>query len=88
MAGRAGRGADAVIMMPEIRVPIGQVKRDLSDLVNRVAYGGERIPLMSRGKPKVALVSIEDYQRLGLSLSPPLRQHLGGRATECFVGVG
>jgi len=51
-------------MMPEIRVAIGQVKRDLSDLVNRVAYGGERILLTSRGKPKAALVSIEDYQRL------------------------
>jgi prevent-host-death family protein len=51
-------------MMPEIRVAIGQVKRDLSDLVNRVAYGGERILLTSRGKPKAALVSFEDYQRL------------------------
>jgi prevent-host-death family protein len=51
-------------MMPETRVAIGQVKRDLSDLVNRVAYGGERILLTSRGKPKAALVSIEDYQRL------------------------
>jgi prevent-host-death family protein len=51
-------------MMPEIRVAIGQVKRDLSDLVNRVAYGGERILLTSRGKPKAALVSIEDYERL------------------------
>ncbi|HUX77192.1 MAG TPA: type II toxin-antitoxin system Phd/YefM family antitoxin [Anaerolineae bacterium] len=50
--------------MPEIRVAIGQVKRDLSDLVNRVAYGGERILLTSRGKPKAALVSFEDYQRL------------------------
>ncbi len=43
---------------------IGQVKRDISTLVNRVAYGGERIVLTSRGKPKAALVSIEDYQRL------------------------
>ena len=51
-------------MVPEIRVAIGQVKRDLSDLVNRVAYGGERILLTSRGKPKAALVSFEDYQRL------------------------
>ena len=50
--------------MPEIHVAIGQVKRDLSDLVNRVAYGGERILLTSRGKPKAALVSFEDYQRL------------------------
>ena len=50
--------------MPEIRVSIGEVKRDISDLVNRVAYRGERIVLTSRGKPKAALVSIEDYERL------------------------
>ncbi|MCP3958506.1 MAG: type II toxin-antitoxin system prevent-host-death family antitoxin [bacterium] len=46
------------------QVSIGQVKRDLSILVNRVAYSGERIVLTSRGKPKAALVSVEDYRRL------------------------
>ena len=45
-------------------VPIGEVKRDISELVNRVAYGGERIVLTSRGKPKAVLISIEDYERL------------------------
>jgi prevent-host-death family protein len=50
--------------MQDIHVPIGQVKRDISDLVNRVAYRRERIILTSRGKPKAALVSIEDYERL------------------------
>lgn len=46
------------------QVSIGQVKRDISDLVNRVAYGGERIVLTSRGKPKAVLVSLDDYSRL------------------------
>ena len=50
--------------MPDTSVPIGRVKRDISDLVNRVAYGGERIVLTSRDKPKAALVSIDDYERL------------------------
>jgi len=50
--------------MTETLVSIGRVKRDISDLVNRVAYGGEWIVLTSRGKPKAALVSIEDYERL------------------------
>jgi prevent-host-death family protein len=50
--------------MAQTRVSIGQVKRDISDLVNRVAYGGERILLTSRGKPKAAIVSIEDYEQL------------------------
>lgn len=50
--------------MTETFVGIGTVKRDISELVNRVAYGGERILLTSRGKPKAALVSLEDYRRL------------------------
>lgn len=45
-------------------VSIGKVKRDISELVNRVAYGGERIVLTSRGKPKAVLVNVEDYRRL------------------------
>ena len=50
--------------MAQTQVSIGRVKRDISDLVNRVAYGGERIVLTSRGRPKAAIVSIEDYQKL------------------------
>lgn len=50
--------------MLEKHVAIGQVKRDISELVNRVAYGGERIILTSRGKPKAVLVSLEDYAKL------------------------
>lgn len=53
-----------VCTMTELQISIGRVKRDISDLVNRVAYGGERIILTSRGKPKAAIVSIEDYERL------------------------
>ncbi len=45
-------------------VSIGEVKRDISELVNRVAYGGERIVLTSRGKPKAVLINVEDYKRL------------------------
>jgi len=50
--------------MAETKVAIGQVKRDISELINRVAYGSERIVLTSRGKPKAALVSMADYERL------------------------
>ena len=45
-------------------VSIGQVKRDISQLVNRVAFGAERIILTSRGKPKAVLISMEDYEKL------------------------
>jgi prevent-host-death family protein len=48
----------------EIRASIGQVKRDISDLVNRVAYRGDRVVLTSRGKPKAVLISVEEYEHL------------------------
>ena len=51
-------------MVSEARVSIGQVKRDISELVNRVAYGDERVVLTSRGRPKAVLVSVEDYEKL------------------------
>jgi prevent-host-death family protein len=46
------------------QISIGQVKRDISELINRVTYGRERIILTSRGKPKAALVSMQDYEQL------------------------
>lgn len=42
---------------------IAEAKRDISTLVNRVAFGGERIILTSRGKPKAALISITDLRK-------------------------
>jgi prevent-host-death family protein len=45
-------------------IGIARIKRDISTIVNRVAYGRERIILTSRGKPKAALVSIKDLQKL------------------------
>jgi prevent-host-death family protein len=47
-----------------IEVSIGKVKRDISELVNRIAYQGERVVLTSRGRPKAVLVSLSDYQKL------------------------
>ena len=45
-------------------VSIAEIKNTLSVLVNRVAFGRERVVLTSRGKPKAALVSIEDLESL------------------------
>jgi len=50
-------------------VSIAQAKRKLSNLINRVCYAGERIILTSQGKPRAALISMEDYQRLKNSQS-------------------
>ena len=48
----------------DTRVSIGKVKRDISELVNRAAFGKERIILTSRGKPKAVIVPMDDYERL------------------------
>lgn len=61
-------------MTGDPQVSIGQVKRDISELVNRVAYAGERIVLTSRGKPKAALVSVEDYEWLARTKTTDLRE--------------
>jgi prevent-host-death family protein len=45
-------------------VSMTQAKNRLADVVNRAAYGGERIVLLSRGKPKAAVISFEDLQVL------------------------
>lgn len=50
--------------MSELQVSIGRVKREISELLNRVAYGGARIVLTSRGKPKAVIVSLEDYEQI------------------------
>ena len=41
-------------------VSIGTAKRDLSKLGNQVVYGGKRIIVTSRGKPKFAIVNLEE----------------------------
>jgi prevent-host-death family protein len=41
---------------------ISNARQELPDLVNKVAYGGERICLKRRNKPVAALVSVEDLK--------------------------
>ncbi len=45
-------------------VSVSQMKDTLSEVINRAAYGNERIVIASRGKPKAAVISIEDLERL------------------------
>jgi prevent-host-death family protein len=45
-------------------VPVTEARKDLAELVNRVAYGGERIPLSRHGKVVAAIVSAEDLDLL------------------------
>ena len=41
-----------------------KVRKDLSDTLNRVAYGGERIVLRRRGRNVAALVSMADLKMI------------------------
>ena len=45
-------------------IPAAKLRDDMSDTLNRVAYGGERIVIDRRGKSSAALVSVEDAELL------------------------
>ena len=46
------------------KASVAHAKNTLSSLINKVAYGKTRVVLESRGKPKAAIVSTEDLERL------------------------
>jgi prevent-host-death family protein len=46
------------------KASVAHAKNTLSSLINKVAYGKTRVVLESRGKPKAALISTEDLERL------------------------
>jgi prevent-host-death family protein len=51
-------------MTEATQVSIGQVKKEIDSLVDRVADTHETIIVTSHGKPKAALISMEDYAYL------------------------
>ncbi|MFQ5612392.1 MAG: type II toxin-antitoxin system Phd/YefM family antitoxin [Anaerolineae bacterium] len=44
-------------------VSVSEAKASFSEYLNRAAYGRERVIILSRGKPKAAMISIEDFRR-------------------------
>lgn len=58
------------------KVRVTEAKAQLSELMARVGYGGERFVIERRGRPLAALVGVEDLERLesegGGVASPPL----------------
>src|SRR5262245_45868426 len=46
------------------QVSLARARDRLSALVNDAAHGGQRIVLASRGRPKAALIGMEDLERL------------------------
>jgi prevent-host-death family protein len=53
-----------MVIMDREKASIAHAKNTLSSLINKVAYGKTRVLLESRGKPKAALISAEDLQKL------------------------
>ena len=47
-----------------IEVGVHEIRSNLAELINRVAYGGERVVLQRRSKPVAAVVSMEDLELL------------------------
>jgi len=43
---------------------VTEAKRSFSELLNRAAFGQERIVITSHSNPKAAVISIEDLRRL------------------------
>lgn len=54
-------------------VSVAEAKNQLSDLLSRVGYGGERFLIERHGKPVGALVSPEDLRQLDRSAVPKPR---------------
>jgi len=54
--------------MSTTTISMTEAKKRLGEVVNRVSYGGERIVLLSRGRPRAALVSIEDLDLIRQAL--------------------
>lgn len=61
--------------MSEIKVSMTALRRNLGDLVNRAAYAGERIVLVSRGEPRAAIIGIADLRRLERLSAGQTTQH-------------
>ncbi|MEJ2748172.1 MAG: type II toxin-antitoxin system Phd/YefM family antitoxin [Anaerolineae bacterium] len=50
--------------MSETAISLTELKQNLGEVVNRAAYGNERIILLSRGTPRAVIMSIDDLERL------------------------
>jgi prevent-host-death family protein len=50
--------------MRETQVSMTQLRQSLGNLVNRAAYGRERIILVAHGEPKAAIISVDELRHL------------------------
>ncbi len=45
-------------------LPLGKVRSNFAEIINKVAYGGERVTITKHGKDAVAIVSLGDLDLL------------------------
>jgi prevent-host-death family protein len=50
--------------MSETQMSLTDLRQHLATVINRAAYGGERIVLVSHGEPKAIIVGVEEWRRL------------------------
>lgn len=63
-------------------VSIADAKSGLSELVNRVAFGHERVVIARRGKPLVALVTLAELEELERVRTPDAPVNLAAVAGQ------
>src|SRR3954470_21275975 len=51
-------------MAQPIEIPASEVRGQISEVISRVAYGGERVIISRNGKAQVAVIPIADLDRL------------------------
>ncbi len=51
-------------MAQPTEIPASEVRGQISEVISRVAYGGERIVISRNGKAQVAVIPIADLDRL------------------------
>lgn len=59
-------------------MPLARARDQLGEIVNRVAYSGERVTLSRRGRPLAVLISVADLATLERNSHGP---SVGDRAT-------
>ena len=62
--------------MNEIQVTMTELRQSLGRLVNRAAFGGERIVLVAHGEPKAAIISCDVTAVHRVHLDQFLCQHI------------
>lgn len=50
--------------MQQVEVSVSELRQNLATFVNRVAFGEERIVLVSHGEPKAALIGLAELRQL------------------------